>query len=101
MLSRLYTKSGFARLSLMLATMLIISACGQGGQGGQGSAAASLMPTLSGYQMNDTLNIQDAIAKISGVASVGTGQVEIAAAITAINGLATCYQQAGAVKGRS
>src|SRR5258708_27071778 len=98
MTSRLFRESAFARLALALLALLIISACSQGSQG---PTASSLMPGLSGYQTNDTLNIQDAIAKITGVAAVGTGQPEIAAAITAINGLVSCYQQAGAVQGRS
>ena len=28
------------------------------------------MPSISGYQTNDTLNIQDAISKITGVAAI-------------------------------
>lgn len=98
MFKRTGSKRGLSVFSVALVVVTLLSACGQGSQG---PTAASLMPSLSGYQANDTLNIQDAITKIGGVASIGTGQPEVAAALAAVNGLVTCYQQAGAVQGRT
>jgi hypothetical protein len=96
--------SRFARrltLRICLPVVLaLLSACGGLGVTKEPSAAA-LMPNLADYQVSDTANIQDAITKILGVASLGAGQPELAALVAAVNGLVSCYQKAGAIEGRT
>lgn len=78
-------------------TAVLLSACGQVG----GTTAASLLPNLPDYQVSDTQNLQDAIAKVAGGAAVLAGQPEVAGAVVGVNALVTCYQKAGAIQSRS
>jgi len=48
-----------------------------------------------GLLTTDTVNIQDAIAKVAGAGSIGAGQPELTALIAGVNGLVTCYQKRG------
>lgn len=79
--------------------LLALAACGQ--PGGTDTTAASLMPQLPDYNTMDTLDIQDAITKLAGAASLGAGQPEITALVAGANGLTACYQRAGAIQGRA
>src|SRR5215813_10350255 len=83
-----------------LVLLLVLNACGTANITQEPSAAA-LLPNLTDYQMTDTLDIQDAVAKVAGVASLGAAQPELTAAIAAVSGVLSCYQQAGAIKGRT
>ncbi len=79
-------------------TAVLLSACGQSSGG---TTAASLLPNLPDYQVSDTQNLQDAIAKVAGGAAVLAGQPEAAGAVVGVNALVTCYQKAGAIQSRS
>ncbi len=85
---------------IALVLLLVLNACGAANITQEPSAEA-LLPNLTDYQMEDTLNIQDAVAKVAGVASLGAAQPELTAAIAAVSGVLTCYQKAGAIKGRT
>jgi len=77
---------------------LILSACGQANKD---TSAASMMPSLSDYTITNTTNIQDAIAKVAGGASLLSGQPELTALVAGVNGVVSCYQSAGAIEGRT
>src|SRR5258707_12097817 len=85
---------------IALVLLLVLNACGAANITQEPSAEA-LLPNLTDYQMTDTLDIQDAIAKVAGATSLGTGQPELTAAIAAVSGVLSCYQKAGAIKGRT
>jgi hypothetical protein len=87
-------------LTLMVAVVMLVSACG-GQNVTKDTSAASLLPNLPDYTVNNVLNIQDAIAKVAGATSLGAAQPQITAVIAAANTLATCYQAAGGVEGRT
>src|SRR5256885_1372023 len=87
-------------VTLLVMTAALLTACGAGTVGKDTSAAA-LMPNLTGYSVTNTVDIQDAIAKLAGASSLATGNPELTALIAGINGLVTCYQQAGAIEGRT
>jgi hypothetical protein len=89
----------FAQRSLALVLAALLSACGQPGT--KEPSAAALMPNLPDYHVTDTIDIQDAITKVAGAASIGVGQPELAALIAGVNGLVSCYQKAGAIQGRT
>ena len=93
--------SRFAQRSsaLVLVLAVLLSACGQPAT--KEPSAAALMPNLPDYHVTDTIDIQDAITKVAGAASIGVGQPELAALIAGVNGLVSCYQKAGAIQGRS
>lgn len=84
---------------LMLVFALVVSACQ--GNVTTNTAADSFLPNLPDYTATDTADIQDAISKVAGAAALGTGQVQVTAAIAAANSLFSCYQKAGAIKGRA
>jgi|SRR5581483_3787281 hypothetical protein len=86
-------------LVFILVTVTLISACGQAAT--QEPSAASLMPNLPDYYVNDTVNIQDAISKVASLTSLGAAHPELAGLIAGINNLLTCYQNAGAIQGRT
>src|SRR5258708_6975094 len=79
--------------------VLLLNACTTAAN--KDTSAASLMPNLTDYNVDNTLNIQDAIAKFASATTLAAGQVEISAAVTTANGLLTCYQNAGAIEGRT
>ncbi len=85
-------------LPFLVVIAVILSACGQGTPE---PSAAALMPNLPGYDVTDTLDIQNAISKAAAVASLGAQQPELTALIAGVNNLVNCYQQAGAVQGRT
>jgi hypothetical protein len=87
-------------ISPLLLCTLLLGACGPQAVTKEPSAAA-LMPNLAGYQVSDTTNIQDAIAKLAGGGAVLAGQPEVAALVTGVNSIVACYQKAGGIEGRS
>src|SRR5689334_4372985 len=65
------------------------------------TSAENLLPNLPDYEVSDTTNIQDAIAKVAGGAALVAGQPEAAALVAGVSTLVNCYQQAGAIEGRT
>ena len=59
-----------------------------------------MLPTLSGYNEVEGQTLTGYIGKLSGGASLLTGQPELAAAFTAVDAIVGCYQQVGAVRAR-
>lgn len=86
-------------LVFVLVAVTVISACGRAAT--QEPSAASLMPNLPDYYVNDTVNIQDAISKVASLTSLGAAHPELAGLIAGINNLLTCYQNSGAIQGRT
>lgn len=96
--------TGAAPLRLITHGVLIIVVAallvGCGGNVARDTTAADLMPNLGDYNVTNTLDIQDTVAKALAAASLGAGQVQITAMVAAISGLVACYQKAGAIEGR-
>ncbi len=65
------------------------------------TSTQSLLPNLPDYNVSDTTNIQDAIAKVAGGSALVAGQPEAVALIAGVNSLVSCYQKAGAIEGRT
>ncbi len=86
-------------LAALAVAAVLLAGCGSG-TAVRDEGAANLMPNLSGFSWQSTLDLQDAITKISGAASLAAAQPQITAAIVAASSLARCYQEAGAVEGR-
>jgi hypothetical protein len=84
---------------VMIVVAAVVAACGQATT--KEPSAGALLPNLSDYNMADTADIQDAITKIAGAASLGAGQPELTALVAGVNGLVSCYQSAGAIQGKS
>jgi hypothetical protein len=87
------------RLIVLAIAVVLVAGCGNGAAM-RDDSAANLMPNVPGFSWQTTLDLQDTIAKIAGVASLAAAQPEITAVITAASSLARCYQEAGAVEGR-
>lgn len=87
------------RLIVLALAIILIAGCGSGAAM-RDDSAANLMPNVPGFTSQTTLDLQDAITKIVGAASLAAAQPEVAAAIAAASSLARCYQEAGAVEGR-
>jgi len=62
--------------------------------------AAALLPNLPGYAVVEGETLTSFIGKLSGGAALLAGQPELAAAITAVDGVVGCYQQVGAARAR-
>jgi len=87
-----------ARLVAGVALMLIFAACDAVVPRDESTAA--LLPRLSGYTVENTLNITDALTKAGAGAALAGGQVQFAAAVGAIGNYTACLQRAGAIEGR-
>jgi hypothetical protein len=79
---------------------IFVSACSALG-GSKDTSAENLVPNLPDYTITNTTDIQDAISKVAGGATILSGQPEVTALIAGINTLATCYEKAGAIEGRT
>lgn len=88
-----------ARTTLLLIVMLVITACNTGVP--RDESAANLLPNLSGYTTENTLNITDALTKAGAGAALAGGQVQFAAAVGVIGNYVGCLQRAGAIEGRT
>ncbi|MBN1963620.1 MAG: hypothetical protein JW910_03165 [Anaerolineae bacterium] len=86
---------------LMLVAALANTACGAITGGGtpssSGPPAASLLPTLTGYNVVEGQSVQEFIAGLGEAASALLGQFQATAAIELIDRVAGCYQDIGAV----
>src|SRR5258707_12137887 len=54
------------------------------------TTAASLMPNLTDYNIENTTNIQDPVAKFASAASLAAGHLEITAAVSTHSGVLAC-----------
>jgi hypothetical protein len=84
-------------LTFMLIAVLVVGCA----QNTTDSTAANMMPNLSYYTGIQATDIQDAIAKVAGAASLAALQPQVTALIAGVSSLAKCYQDAGAVQGRA
>jgi hypothetical protein len=80
-------------------SLLTLAACGSAAT--KEPSAGALMPQLADYTATDTTDIQDAITKLAGAASLGAGQPELTALVAGVSGFVSCYQSAGAIQGRT
>src|SRR5258708_10540954 len=87
----------FTRVLPLAACVVLLNACGTTLT--KDTTAASLMPNLTDYNIENTTNIQDAVAKFASAASLAAGQLQITAAVTTPNAILTCYQNTGAIEG--
>ena len=62
--------------------------------------AAALLPDLPGYTVVEGETVTSFIGTLSGGAALLAGHPELAAAITAVDGVVGCYQQVGAARAR-
>lgn len=79
----------------LLAALLALAACQP-----SGPTAADLMPDLPGYNVIEGEDLTDAIGRLSGGASLLSGDPLMAGVILAVDEVIACYQEAGAVSGR-
>jgi hypothetical protein len=87
-------------VTILSIVTIALAACGAG-PATKDISAASLLPNLDDYGTADTADIQDAITKLAGAASLSTGQVEVTALIAGVNSIVGCYQKAGAISGKA
>src|SRR3954467_15222761 len=90
-----------SQLTRVLIIVMAVSLCSCGNSVTKEPTAGAMLPNLTDYHMTDTLDVQDAITKFAGAASLGSGQVEMTALIAGVNSIVGCYQKAGAVAGRT
>jgi hypothetical protein len=91
------------RLSCVAAIVVLLSGCEEPPSLATPTPeppAAALLPTLSGYVVVEGETLTSFIGKLSGGAALLAGQPELAAAITAVDGIVGCYQQVGAARAR-
>ncbi len=98
----------FRRL-LFISAMLLVAACSQigipggavvpttGNTASDPSSAAQFVREIPGYISTDASSISSAVSRISGGASILTGNPITAALIAQIDGMISCYQSVGAV----
>jgi hypothetical protein len=87
------------QMQLLASLALLFAACSAGVTRDESTAA--LLPNLSGYNVENTLNITDALTKAGAGAALAGGQVQFAAAIGVVGNYAACLQRAGAIEGRT
>ncbi|MBN1286714.1 MAG: hypothetical protein JXB47_15050 [Anaerolineae bacterium] len=83
------------RRYLLLIVLLLLAACQP-----SGPTAAELMPSIPGYNVVEGQDLTDAISKLAGGAALLEGNLPAVGAVTVIDGIMDCYQEAGAVSGR-
>jgi len=104
----MFLKRKFAKLLLLITTLLIASCSRIGVPGGapvpttgdtssDPSSASQFVKDIPGYVSTNASNISSAISTIGGGASVITGNPVTAALIAQIDGMISCYQNVGAV----
>ncbi|MFQ3536430.1 MAG: hypothetical protein SNJ58_11185 [Aggregatilineales bacterium] len=94
-------KNRWARIGRFLASLalLVLAACDT--RVPRDESTAALLPNLSDYIVENTLNITDALTRAGAGAALAGGQVQFAAAVGAIGNYAACLQRAGAIEGRT
>ena len=93
----------FLRITVAVSIIMLLSGCNllptptpTNGE----PPAATLLPKLAGYNTAEGQTLASYIGKLSGGASLLTGQPELAATLTAVDAIVGCYQQVGAVRAR-
>lgn len=87
-------------VALALVAVIVISAC-QTVTVTKDPAAQNLVPNLIGYTIQNTTDITGAIGNVAGGAALVSGQAPIALLIKAASAIAKCYQDVGAIEGRT
>jgi hypothetical protein len=62
--------------------------------------AATMLPRLPGYATVEGQTLTAYVGKLSGGAALLAGQPELAATLTAVDAIVSCYQQVGAMRAR-
>ncbi len=88
--------------SLLLIGLLLVTGCTlnsgpTGNTASDVSSASNLLPSISGYTRTDAASITDAITAAGGGASLLSGNLAVAGAITQIDRMLDCYREVGAV----
>jgi hypothetical protein len=93
----------FSRMMYAVSIVVLLSGCNllptPAPRSGE-PAAAALLPKLAGYNTAEGQTLTSYIGKLSGGATLLTGQPELAATLTAVDAIIGCYQQVGAVRAR-
>ena len=91
-------------INVLFVTLLLFITAGCSVLGGDDVAttppAVAMMPELPGYNTIEGQTITGYLSTVSGGATLLAGQPELAAAITAIDSIISCYQDIGAVRAR-
>ncbi|MFW5692065.1 MAG: hypothetical protein ACOCX3_01805 [Chloroflexota bacterium] len=88
-------------LVLILLSALMLAACETTGDTSEDAEAAqSFFPQLSGYTVQSTDNVQDAISSALAAAGVGTGNFVATGAVLKIDDFIDCYRSVGAFDAR-
>jgi hypothetical protein len=61
------------------------------------AAAGQFVPSIAGYTRSDASNLTEAISGVGGGAALISGNAALAAILERIDGMVSCYQDAGAV----
>ncbi len=92
------------RVVCVIALVLVLSGCDLipsfGSQPTAVPPAVEMLPDLPGYTVTEGQTLTDYLSKLSGGAALLAGHPELAAAVTAIDGIVGCYQEVGAVRAR-
>ena len=88
------------RLLAVVGFLALFGAACEGVPSGTAPRADSLLPQLSGYSTFDARDIQGYIASLGEIGTALTGQFGATAAIEAVDRVAACYQDVGAVAAR-
>ena len=91
--------SKYFAVFVVIVTVLLTLIVGCDGLGGTTDTAANLLPDLPGYNTIEGQTFTEALTTL-GVLTTLAGQPELGAPIAAVSGVATCYQDAGAVSAR-
>lgn len=84
------------------ALLVLLAGCGliAGGNEPVEPPAATMLPTLAGYNTVEGQTLTGYISTASGGAALLSGQPELAATIAAVDEIVQCYQEVGAVRAR-
>ncbi|MEP7292294.1 MAG: hypothetical protein ABI835_10945 [Chloroflexota bacterium] len=100
------------RKLLLISAVLLVAACSQigipggavvpttGNTSSDPSSASQFVPDLPGYVSTDATSISTAVSRITGSASILTGNPITAALIAQVDGMISCYQSVGAVSAK-
>ncbi len=87
----------FALICLLALAGCTLNSGTTGDTANDAGSAGTLLPDISGYTRTDAASITDAIAAAGGGASLLSGNLVAAGAITQIDRMLQCYRQVGAV----
>lgn len=80
---------------------LVIAACNTSGGPVKDTAAQNLLPTLPGYNTENVSDIQKSLTNLTASGAAVTGNAPLAGVIKLVGDVGACYQQAGALEGRT